>query len=72
MPDRVALANPKPTWHSPVAVLAPSEVASTFLRGDKTDDLRTIAQLRFDHEVLQRRVEELESEVAELRTRLRD
>jgi seryl-tRNA synthetase len=35
-------------------------------RADKTDDLRTIVQLRQDREALQRRVEELEAEVASL------
>jgi uncharacterized protein YlxW (UPF0749 family) len=38
-------------------------------RPDKTDDLRTIVQLREDREALQRRVEELEAEVASLRRR---
>jgi hypothetical protein len=38
-------------------------------RTDKTDDLRTIAQLRTDREALQRRVEELEAELGALRSR---
>jgi uncharacterized protein YceH (UPF0502 family) len=39
-------------------------------RTDKTGDLRTIVQLREDREALQRRVEELEAEVAFLRRKL--
>jgi uncharacterized protein YceH (UPF0502 family) len=39
-------------------------------RTDKSDDLRTIAQLREDREALQRRVEELETEIAFLRRKL--
>lgn len=38
-------------------------------RTDKTGDLRTIVQLREDRDALQRRVEELEAEVASLRGR---
>jgi hypothetical protein len=38
-------------------------------RADKTDDLRTIVQLREDREALQKRVEELETGVAWLRVR---
>jgi hypothetical protein len=40
-------------------------------RTDKTDELLTIVHLREDREALQRRVEELEAQVADLRTRLR-
>jgi hypothetical protein len=36
-------------------------------RADKTDDLRTIVHLRQDRESLQKRVEELEAEVASIR-----
>jgi uncharacterized protein YlxW (UPF0749 family) len=38
-------------------------------RTDKAGDLRTIVQLREDREALQKRVEELDTEVASLRGR---
>jgi hypothetical protein len=40
------------------------------IRTDKTDELRTIVHLQDDREALQQRVEELEAELADLRTKL--